>query len=158
MKVMFYNAYIQSTFDYCCPIWGKGKQTQTLLEKSQKRIAGIILTKKSSEIDENTLKQMKWLTFEKRCIYHTGMLIYKANTNLAPKYIGDLIEYANNEHYNLRSSKHKDIKTIAFKTNYLKTSFAYNSKLIWNKIPLHIRNLPKISTFKKHFKKYLSAL
>jgi len=47
MKVMFYNAYIQSILDYCCPIWGKAKNTQTILEKSQKRIAGIIINKKN---------------------------------------------------------------------------------------------------------------
>jgi len=36
MKVMFYNAYIQSTFDYCCPIWGSSKKTRTILLKSLK--------------------------------------------------------------------------------------------------------------------------
>ena len=32
MKVMFYNAYIQSTFDYCCPIWGSSKKRKLLLK------------------------------------------------------------------------------------------------------------------------------
>ena len=55
---------------YCCPIWGSSKKAQTIIEKSQKRIAGIILNKSSSKIDTNTLKDMHWLTFEKRCNYH----------------------------------------------------------------------------------------
>jgi len=32
MKVMFYNAYIHSTFDYCCPIWGSSKKRKLLLK------------------------------------------------------------------------------------------------------------------------------
>jgi len=32
MKVMFSNAYIQSTFDYCCPIWGSSKKRKLLLK------------------------------------------------------------------------------------------------------------------------------
>ena len=66
MNVMFYNAYIQSTFDYCCPIWGSSKKAQIIIETSQKQIAGIILNKSSSKIDTNTLKDMHWLTFEKK--------------------------------------------------------------------------------------------
>jgi len=68
MKGMFYNAYIQSTFDYCCPIWGSSKKAQTIIEKSQNRIAGIILNKSSSKIYTNTLKDVHWLTFEKNVI------------------------------------------------------------------------------------------
>ena len=58
MKFMFYNAYIQSTFDYCCPIWGSSKKAQTIIEKSQKRIAGIVLNKSSSKTDINMLNDM----------------------------------------------------------------------------------------------------
>ena len=32
MKVLFYNAYIQSTFDYYCPIWGSSKKRTLLLK------------------------------------------------------------------------------------------------------------------------------
>ena len=42
------------------------KRTRTIIEKSQKRIAGIILNKSSSKIDTNTLKDMHWLTSEKK--------------------------------------------------------------------------------------------
>jgi hypothetical protein len=46
MKKMFYNAYIMSTFDYCCTIWGKRTQsTISKITKFQKRAARIILNK-----------------------------------------------------------------------------------------------------------------
>jgi len=70
-------------------------------------------------------------------------------TNLTPKYIEELLQFAFNKQYELRSSTKGDLKTIACKTSYLKKSFSYSSKTIWNKIPLHIRNLPTIYKFKK---------
>ena len=104
---------IQSTFDYCCPIWGSSKKTQTIIEKSEKRIAGIILNKSSSKIDTDTIKDVHWLTFEKRCIYYTGVLVYKSRAHLIPKNIEDLLQFAKNEHYKLRSTNKGDLKTIA---------------------------------------------
>jgi len=35
MKVMFYNAYIQSIIDYCCPIWGKLKNANPIRKISK---------------------------------------------------------------------------------------------------------------------------
>jgi len=80
MKVKFYNAYIQSTFDYCCPIWGGSKKTQTIIKKSHKRIAGIILKKSSS----NTLKDMHWLTFEKH-VFITPVFILQIKSTSCSK-------------------------------------------------------------------------
>jgi len=79
MKVMFYNAYIQSIKDYCCPIWGKAKNTQFIIEKSQKRIAGFFLTdqhaKKFRQLSKmctefilkiDVLSQLYWSINQKR--------------------------------------------------------------------------------------------
>ena len=67
---------------------------------------------------------MHWLTFEKRCNYFTGVLVYKLRAHLVPKYIDDILQFANNnEHYNLRSTNKGDLKTIACKTSYLQNSF-----------------------------------
>ena len=101
---------------------------------------------------------MHWLTFEKRCIYYTGVLVYKSRAHLVPKYIEDLLQFAKNEHYKLRSTNKGDLKTITCKTSYLQNSFSYMSKTIWNKMPPQIRNLQTIHTFKKQFKEYLLSL
>jgi len=45
-----------------------------MLEKSQKQIAGVNLSKSTRKINKNTLKDMHWLTFENRCIYQTAVL------------------------------------------------------------------------------------
>ena len=86
-----------------------------------------------------------------------AVLVYKSKAHLTPKYIEEL-HFAFNKQYELRSSTKGDLKTIACKTNYLKNSFSYSSKTIWNKIPLHIRNLPTIYKFKKQLKQYLHSL
>lgn len=46
MKKLFYNAYIMSSFDFCCTVWGKrNKSGATTIFKIQKRAAQIILNK-----------------------------------------------------------------------------------------------------------------
>jgi len=75
--------------------------------------------------------------------------VYKSKAHLTPKYIEELLQFAFNKQYELRSSTKGDLKTIACNTNYLKNSFSYSSKTIWNKIQLNIRNLPTIYKLKK---------
>ena len=73
---------------------------------------------------------MHGLTFEIRCIYYTGVLIYKSISHLVRKYIEDLLQIVKNEHYNLRSTNKGDLKKIVCKTGYLQNSFSYLSKTI----------------------------
>jgi len=98
---------------------------------------------------------MHWLPFENRCIYHTAVLVYKSKAHIIPKYIEELLHFAFNKQYELISSTKGDLKPIACRTNYMKNSFSYSSKTVWNKITLHIRNLPTIYKFKKTTKEIL---
>ena len=155
MKLLFYNAYIMSTFDYCCTVWGNGKAIQNTICKTQKRIARIILNVpiKTSSIEMFT--KLKWLPFSKRYFYHIVLLIFKSRNNLAPRYISNLLTFSNNTSYNLRSIDRKDLVHKKARTNYLKQSFSYNSTLVWNKIPSDLRNVSNLYSFKYSLKKYL---
>ena len=99
MKLMYYNAYIMSTFDYCCTIWGKGAHVKDTITKIQKRAARIILNKPLRTSSKEMFDELKWLSFDKRYDYHIGLLVYKCINNSAPKYISSLFEISNNNIY-----------------------------------------------------------
>ena len=105
--------------------------------------------------NDDTLKDLRWLSFAQRCQYHTGLMVYKAKAHLTPEYINNILTFSENDTYQLRSVSRGDIRTQKCRTNYMKTSFTYYSKTVWNSIPLYIRNMPNIYSFKKHYKMFL---
>ena len=163
MKLMFYNGYIMPDFDYCCTIWGKNIRSNgalTKISKIQKRAARIIL---NSSVSRNLctnclLNKLQWLSFENRCRYHTGVLVYKAKFNQAPKYLSDLIILTQNENYSLRSMTQEHLALPRPRTNYLKDTFGYKGASEWNSIPHDIRQSKSINSFKRSLKDYLCCI
>ena len=100
-------------------------------------------------------EQLKWLTFENRCIYHIGLLIFKCQKQLLPDYISELIIFSNNENYSLRSAARNEIIQLKPRTNFLKDTFSYSSTEIWKNIPKDIKNCATVILFKNYFRRFL---
>jgi hypothetical protein len=145
-------------FDYCCTVWGNTmspKSDLNKINKIQKRAARIILNKPLKTSSSDMFNKLKWLKFENRCAYHTGLLIFKCQHQLVPEYLTELLTFSKNTRYRLRSSERNDLRHHKPRTNYMKNSFSYTSIDIWNKIPLEIRNISSISSFKYKYKNFL---
>jgi hypothetical protein len=83
--------YIMSNFDYCCTVWSKGNlRYLNKIDKIQIRAARIILNKTLQIRNQDILKDFGWMSFNERCNFHTGILIYKACNNLTPSYISGM--------------------------------------------------------------------
>ena len=95
MKQMFYNAYLVPIFDYCCTVWGKSNKNYINKVKNnlQKRAATLILHKPVRTPTHGLFKQLKWLSFNDRCKYHTSILVYKTLNNMAPLYMTDIMGF-----------------------------------------------------------------
>ena len=110
--------------------------------------------KRSSDM----FNELNWLISTDRCKYFTGLMVYKCLHDSTPSYINNLINFAANIHYELRSICRNDItQNRKPTTNYLKRTFNYASKTIWNQIPTDIRCLSNINTFKTRFKSFLMS-
>ena len=156
MKQLFYNSYILPFFDYCCTVWWKSAKYRTSkLSVLQKRAARITLGAPSRTSSIELFAELNWLTFDNRCDYHAGVLIFKCRNNLSPRYIGDIISFSSKTKYNLRSSAHYDIINSRFNTLFKKKAFSFYSMNIWNKIPISIRVATSLSNFKHQLKQYL---
>ena len=70
--------------------------------------------------------------------------------------MSDIITFSSNEKHNLRSSIRNDlILHRKPRTNYFKDSFSYYSMTVWNDIPVNIRSVYKIQSFKHLYKAHL---
>ena len=95
---------------------------------------------------------MNWLSFHNRCKYHCATLIYKTLNGMSPPYMVELLTPASNERYSLRSVSNQDLTLNNIpKTKYYKDSFTYYGRIIWNDIPIDIRNANKLKTFKSKY-------
>ena len=157
MRILFYNAYIMPVFDYCCLVWGIASQKDiNKISSLQKRIIKIILNKSKFTPSVELFQELNILSFSDRCKYHSAVIVYKIWNNLVPSYMSDFVSFSQNNMYNLRSITNNDVVLQnRHKTKYMRTSFAYYSKNVWNSIPIEIRRSNNIRTFKKNVKQFL---
>ena len=77
--------------------------------------------------------------------------MYKIANNTAPIYLTGLFQmkgndsYLNNSHLNLRSMSNENFLRPNPKISLFKNSLSYSGALVWNSIPLWIKNLVQLS-------------
>ena len=77
--------------------------------------------------------------------------MYKIANNIAPMYLIDLFQIrntnANNMTSNLRSVSNRKFSIPNPNINLFKNSISYSGTIIWNSIPLEIKNAYSINSF-----------
>ena len=79
--------------------------------------------------------------------------MYKIANNVAPIHLTDLFQMRgnakklNDAQLKLRSMSNKNVLIPKPKTNLFKNSFSYSGALVWNSIPLWIKNSSTIESF-----------
>ena len=154
---LYYNSYILPILDYGCMIWGRCSKQNTLrILKLQKRAARIILKADITTPSKTLFSELNWLTFPKRVQYHTCTMVYKALNVLAPEYISDILIKLSESHMrNLRSVDYDLLRVPSSRTSYYENSFTISSAKLWNELPLDIRNISALNTFKNTLKAHL---
>ena len=100
--------------------------------------------------------ELNWLTFPQRVQYHTCTMVYKALNGLAPEYIGDIFTKVSESHMrNLRSVDNDLLRVPSSRTSYYENSFTISSAKIWNELPLDIRSISALNSFKNTLKAHL---
>ena len=150
--MLFYNAYIKSHFEYYCGIWGNSFNSNLhKIEKLQRRACKLILGTDYISL-EDARRQLNMLSFEELVFVNKAKVMFKVTQGISPIYITEMfqIKGCNNEDtMTLRSDSNKKFKTPKPKLNMFKNSLSYSGTLIWNSIPLEIRNSNTIGDFVK---------
>ena len=73
-------------------------------------------------------------------------MVYKSLNGLAPKYMRSMFIFRDTV-FSLRDAEGK-LNIPKPRTNYLKNSFSYNGAVLWNSLPVRLRQAETLQSFK----------
>ena len=150
------HSFVSSRLDYCNAIlFGLPDSTLDRLQYVQNSAARVLTRTRRWEHITPTLKRLHWLPVNFRITYKLLLLTYKALHNQAPQYLTDLLDDYTPA-LNLRSA---DLELLAVPTSNRKKlgdrAFSVAAPTLWNSLPLAIRQLPTLDSFKSALKTHL---
>ena len=91
------------------------------------------------------------LSFDQSIFLSKAKLMYKIQNNLAPAYLNEMFLMRditlNNTASNLRSVTNKNLLVPQAKCNLFKGSLSYSGVIVWNIIPVSIKNSSSLTVF-----------
>ena len=151
-----YSSLVQPHFDYCSEIWGCCNKTlSTKLQKLQNRAARILLRASYDTNSDFLIDKLGWRKLDKQRLINKATMVYKSLNGLAPNYLRSKFTYRSNvSSYSLRGTN--DNLTIPLPhTNFMKNSFSYSGSVLWNSLPIELRQVNSLDAFragcKQHF-------
>ena len=146
-RIIFYKAYIQPHLDFCNIIWGSSTKTNlNCLLKLQKRACRIILEDKYTTISE-AMSVINILTIEQRIILQKAKFMYKVSKNKVPLYVQEFFQSQNQAERELRYRNNLNYVVPKPNKELFKGSMSYTGPLLWNEIPVCIRECNTIESF-----------
>ena len=106
------------------------------------------------------LEELHWLPVRARIEFKILLMTFKAIKGLAPKYLSDLIEILQMSRYNLRRDNNGILlarSTIRTKKTIGDRAFMIAAPILWNSLPLSVRQAATVDDFKSMVKTQLFA-
>ena len=152
-RLLYYNSYIKPHFDYCSVIWSNSSNCNVnRIDKLQRRACKLILGNDYVSLNES-LYQLNLLSFDQCVFLNKAKIMYKIHNNLAPSYLHEMFQMRNanldSTLSNLRSVANKHYILPQAKCNMFKGSLSFSGVLIWNSIPIDIKNSSSLHIFSK---------
>jgi len=142
------NSLIISHVDNCnVLLYGLPKKDLNRVQKIQNTAARLIEGARSRDSISPILSKLHWLPVEKRVIFKILIMCFKAQNNLSPSYIADLI-HQHTPARTLRSSSQNLLSVYSVNTHtYGNRSFIASAPTLWNSLPITIRKISSLDTF-----------
>ena len=158
-RLLYYNSYIKPQFDYCSIIWSNSSNFNiNKINKLQRRACKLILLNDYNSLNES-LEQLNILSFDQGVFLNKAKIMYKIYNNLAPSYLHEMFQMraVNLESTlsNLKSVANKHYILPQAKCNIFKGSLSFSGVLVWNSIPLDIKNSTSIQMFSKRCSEWI---
>ena len=156
---LLYSCLIQSQMDYCCEIWGDRFNTHIeRITKLQKRAARLILMCNIYTPSKDLFSRLRWQPFTQRIVYFRAVFVYKCLNNISARYYDDYFHEISETHtINTRQSSRHDLAIPKYRTEYFTHSLSFLCPKLWNDLPVALRELTSLSTFKLHLKLHLTS-
>ena len=158
-RLLYYNSYIKPQFDYCSIIWSNSSNFNiNKINKLQRRACKLILLNDYSSLNES-LEQLNILSFDQGVFLNKAKIMYKIYNNLATSYLHEMFQMRvinlESTLSNLRSVTNKHYVLPQAKCNIFKGSLSFSGVLVWNSIPLDIKNSTSLQMFSKRCSEWI---
>ena len=107
---------------------------------------------------EEACNRLNILSFDESVFLNKAKIMYKIANNIAPAYLINLFRMRNSSDVtisNLRSVANKNFLIPKPKLNLFKNSLSYSGAIIWNSIPLEIKDSNSLDIFVKKCKAWM---
>ena len=154
-RKMLANGLINSQLIYCIQLYGSATDYLIrFLQVQQNKAARIVTRLDIRTGTAELLKQVGWLSVRQMYIYHSILLVFKVQQQQRPEYLCD--KFRRDFPYETRRSKNNFFSVSKLpKTEASKKGFSYNSLILWNTLPLEIKNATGLEQFKTQLKDWI---
>ena len=148
------KSFIISQFSYCLLIWMIHKKGLNIkINHIRERALRIVYDEYSSSF-EDLLTKDKSVTIHQRNLQQLVIDIFQVKIGIAPIIMDQIFTFVESNTCNLRSGIHLNRVNI-HATQYDVESIGNLETKIWNLVPVHIKHLKTLSTFKNQIKKWI---
>ena len=120
------------------------------LQNVQNTAAQLVSRKRKRDSISSTLTKLHWLNVESRIMFKMILIVYKVVKVVCSNNL--MVSY---KLYNCRPNDYLMLETRSVKTKYGRRTFEYAGPRLWNALPLELRMMDSIETFKKQLKTLL---
>ena len=157
-KLHIYTTFVRPLLEYGNVLFDNCTgEMQELLENTQRQAALAITRAYQHTSHNNLLQELGLITLQERRTIAKLTLFYKIKSNLTPDYLKTLIpnEVGQDQPYQLRNAR--AIKIPKCTKNYFLKSYIPSTIKMWNDLPLNIRLLDDLDTFKNELARLKDA-
>ena len=145
------QALVVSALDYCNALYyGIDTVFINQLQVCQNRACRVIFGLKKRDSVTQHLQSLHWLRIRERVDFKVLLLVYKCLNGLAPEYLAELLQYNN-----LSGSRCPTLKSSVTATHRGARAFQASAPLLWNSLPVELRQSPNVNNFKCTLKTFL---
>ena len=151
-----YLSIIQPSMDFAISVWGYcSDANKEMVTRLQHRAARIVTGNRDyiNVRGADLVKEMGWQTIDQRRNYFTATLMYRCINGIAPqRLINELVMSCDTHDIPTRFSENNNVQVPQPNYEIFRRSFKYQSAILWNGLPSHLKNAPDIYAFKQLYK------
>ena len=140
--------------DFCCEVWGNiSKGNLDRIHHLRKKAARLILDRESRAPSLPLFLELGWILIHDRIKFTRATIVFKALTDLSPRYITYLILPFSKAHNIDMHVARRNLKVLKANTNSGKCTFAFLTSSEWNLLSDSVKTSTSLSLFKRNYSK-----